>query len=143
MRIEMRRRWLMVLSGLSLGLAGCQARSDAREVAIAFAQALRKADTAAIEVLTHPPHANMMVSGLPSTTDARLGFDPDHPDVEFRGSSDTVFNFLIRTVSDTVDKEMAGVWVVVMRTTPPRVRYYTLFPDIWPRPVPAVTESPR
>lgn len=121
---------LVVLSGC----AGAQARSEARGVAIAFAKALRRSDTTAMKALAASDHVRLITMGIPSDGNARLEFREDRPDVEFRGSTDAQYNFLIRTESDTLDPKMAGIWVVVTRTDPPRVRSYTLFPDIWPKP---------
>lgn len=103
-------------------------------MAIAFAQALRRADTTAMRALSDPERVSLVVTGLPSVSDPRLAFREDRPEVEFRGSTEAQYNFLIRTESDTLDPQMAGIWIVVTRTDPPRVRSYMLFPDIWPKP---------
>jgi hypothetical protein len=133
--LRIRTRFFLFLALAVVGSAcgGQRARTEAREVAIAFARALRNADTAAMRALSDPEHANSVVMGLPSVSDERLGFRKDRPEVEFRGSTEAQYNFLVRTESDTLDREMAGIWVVVKRTVPPGVRSYTLFPDIWPK----------
>ena len=91
-----------------------------------------------MRALADPAHADVIVIGLPSVSDERLQFREDRPDVEFKISTDVQYNFLVRTESDALDPQMAGIWVVVTRRDPPRVRSYTLFSDIWPKaPAPA------
>lgn len=122
---------LRLLVCCSVWLTACAGpEPETRAIAISFAVALRSGDTTALHELVEADKLRSVLADRPDTSDPRLRFKTSNPSVRFRAASDTQSDYLVE--ADTSIGEIIGVWVGVTRSPPYKVRFYGLFPEVWP-----------